>query len=293
MNIQKAIDIYLNWKKAHTNVAYDRYQVRLNQFRDYIGAKTDIKNVTGDSIINFHNGMENEYSLGTIAYSARILKNFFEFWKGRDPLLLNPKEIIPIRYTPSQTQVVSQEDFEDMNLALDERNFGDLEKKLVINLLWDTGMRISELADMKLSDISPVNEKGLRTAQVRTRKTMRYNLVVWGSKTNELLTKYLGMRLDMDALENNLLVNPKTYKRYTIRTYQRWIKEISLMAQIDGNISCHGFRHGKGHHILNTGGNVRDVQALLRHVKPESSFNYLQLNASQYLKVAEKYLMTA
>lgn len=293
MKIDKAIEIYLQWKQAHTNVAYDRYSVRLKHFKRFVGESIEIQKITGNDIIRFHNQMELSYSLGTVAYSTRILKNFFEFWKGRDQLLLNPKEIIPIRYTSADREILTFEDFEDLNLALDEDTIKGLQQKLVINLLWDTGMRVSELCDMKLQDIGKIEQNGLRTAKVRTRKTMRYNLVVWGVETNRLLNKYLTQRILVDAKEDKLLLNPKTEKGYTPRTMQRWMKEICSAAMLEKDISPHCLRHSKAHAILDAGGNIRDVQALLRHVKPESSFNYLQLNATRYLQVASKYLQVA
>lgn len=124
--------------------------------------------------------MEKHYSPATIAYSARILKNFFWFWHGRQETKLNPKEIIPIKFINADKDIVLVSDFEDMTDLLDERFYSQLQKKLVLHLLWDTGMRVSEPMDIKLKDIGSKGKNNLRTAKVRTRKTMRYNLVVWG-----------------------------------------------------------------------------------------------------------------
>ena len=61
---------------------------------------------------------------------------------------------------------------------------------------------------------------------------------------------------------------------------------------LDKNITPHSFRHGKANYILDQGGSVRDVSALLRHVKPESSFQYMQLSKKRYEDVARRYLTT-
>ena len=162
----------------------------------------------------------------------------------------------------------SQEDLDDMSDLLEVNNLQDLQKKLIIHLLWDTGMRLSELLDIKIDDINEQGIDGLRTAKVRTRKSMRYNLVIWGSDTNDLMNRYLGIRLCMDCESKKLLVNPKTEKVFTPRSVQRWITELSEMANLDKKITPHSFRHGKANYILDQGGSVRDVSALLRHVKP-------------------------
>ncbi len=179
-----------------------------------------------------------------------------------------------------------------MNSLLDDRFLSDLQKKLVLNLLWDTGMRVSELYDLKLSNISEQGIHGLRTAKVKTRKSMRYNLVVWGIGANELLNKYLGIRLCMKTNAEELFINKKTGKPFNVRSIQRWIKDLAKMASLDKNITPHSFRHGKANYILDQGGSVRDVSAILRHVKPESSFHYMQLSQERYKAVASKYLQT-
>ncbi len=249
--------------------------------------------ITGDDIIDFHKSMEPIYSPTTIAYSARILKNFFWFWHGRGQTEINPKEIIPIRFINADKAIVTQSDFEDMNFALGNDTLANLQKKLVLNLLWDTGMRVSELLDVRLSNISSQNFNGLRTAKVRSRKTMRYDLVVWSAQTNELLNQYLGIRLCFPMASEYLLLNRKTGKPFTSKSVQRWIKDIADMAMIDKDITPHSFRHGKANAILEHGGTVRDVGALLRHVSPSSSFNYLQLSEHRFLQTAGKFLRTA
>jgi len=188
--------------------------------------------------------------------------------------------------------VVSIGDFQDMNGLLEVNTLVDLQKKLVLNLLWDTGMRLSEMLDIKINDIGDKGRDGLRAAKVRTRKSMRYNMVVWGSETDDLLNRYLGIRLCIDCESQQLLINPKTEKPFNPRSIQRWIKDLSTLAGINKVITPHSFRHGKANYILDCGGSVRDVSAILRHVKPESSFQYMQLSTKRYQDVARRYLTT-
>lgn len=284
--------LYLEWKQTHTSSAYTTYKIRLQQFEAFIYPKTELDEINGDDIVAFHRSLEEKYSLNTIAYSARVLKNFFWFWHGRGETTFNPKEIIPIRFVSADKEIVTPEDLEDMSDLLSVDNISDLQKKLVIHLLWDTGMRLSELLDIKISDIGEQGSDGLRTAKVRTRKSMRYNLVIWGETTNDLINRYLGIRLCIESESDRLLINPKTHKPFTPRSIQRWITKLSDMAMLDKTITPHSFRHGKANFILDQGGSVRDVSALLRHVKPESSFQYMQLSQKRYKDVARKYLDT-
>jgi len=141
-------------------------------------------------------------------------------------------------------------------------------------------------------ELSPVDKEGFRTVQVRTRKTMRYNKIVFSPKTNELLVKYIALRICIDTPTDALFVpsRVRTGKGITTKSIQRWIKQIAKDAMIDKSITPHSFRHGKAHAILDQGGNVRDVQAILRHRNPASSFNYLTLNNQRYVDTAKKYI---
>lgn len=292
MLIEQAINEYLLWKQSHTTTASYSYKVRLSDFKDYFGKNRELASISGNDIVQYHNEMTSRgFSLTTVSYSARILKNFFDFWCGRGKTSLNPKEIIPIRFAPKEKAVVTQEDFEDMTEILNEGYFDDITKKLILCLLWDTGMRVSELCEMTLESIQEPNKTGLRTARVRSRKSMRYNLIVWGKKTNDLLTKYLGVRLCKYPNNDYLFVSPKLKNtNLSTRTIQRWVKELKEMVSIDKDITPHSFRHGKAHNMLNKGANMRDVQAILRHVNPMSSFHYVAVNEPQYLQIASKYL---
>lgn len=293
ITLQEAIHQYLYWKSSYVLVAVDRYKVRLEHFKKRIGLDTPIVEINGTTIIAYHKQMEEKegYSRATVAYSARILKNFFEFLQGRGIQCLNPKEIRPMKFISPEKDIVTPSILKQMDAVLFEQFFPDLTKKLVIHMLYDTGMRVSELCDLNISDIETMSEDGLRCASIRRRKSLLYNTVVWGRETNRLLNLYLGIRLCIGRSDTDaLLITRKTGKRITTRTIQRWIEEICQMAGIEKEITPHSFRHGKAHQVLNQSGNVRDVQAILGHVNPHSSFSYLSLNRKNQIEVSGKYL---
>lgn len=294
MSIEEAIEQYLLWKSTHTTSAFKSYRVRLKHFKQYIGQDREITSISGDEIIQYHNKMATDgmYQNSTIAYSGYILKDFIKFWSGRGLTNLNPLEIKPMKFISPTKDVVTKADFEEMCECLSKSSFVDLTKLLVLHLLWDTGIRVSELCDIKLSDLREPNKDGIRSCMVRTRKTMRYNLVAWSKETNNLLNDYLGVRLCICQESPFLIISPERPigKKITTRTIERWIKSICNRSMIEKNITPHSFRHGKAHYMLDNGANVRDVQAVLRHVNPQSSFNYMTLNETRYLEIATKYI---
>lgn len=292
LSLQSAVEEYLQWKMSYAPTAASRYYNRLMPFVRYIKPHTIISTISTADVISFHKQMKQDgYSPKTIQYSCVILKNFFTFWQGRGLCTLNPVEIRPMKCISPDKELIHKEEFEQMSKSLDERFFSDLTKKLIIHLLWDCGMRVSELCEINISDIEETSKPGIRCAKIQRRKTMRYNIVVWGSETNRLLNLYLGMRLCLDYPTDALLVcRNGNEKRITPRSIQRWIKEIAVKAAINKNISPHCFRHSKAHRVLDKSENVRDVQCVLGHSSPLSSFHYLGLNKERQLSVSEKYL---
>lgn len=290
--LQIALEEYLNWKMSYAPIAAIRYHDRLKLFIQFKGEQTHISQVAINDIISFHNGMKEQgYSPKTIEYSCVILKNFFKFWSGRGMTSLNPVEIRPMKCLSPDKHLISAIEFRRMSDSLDERFYSELIRKLAIHLLWDCGMRVSELCDINISDIEETSTAGIRCAKIRRRKARRYNIVVWGKETNRLLNLFLGLRLCLDYPSDALLVSQKGKgERITPRTIQRWVNEVAQMASIDKKLSPHCFRHSKAHRVLDKSENVRDVQCVLGHSSALSSFHYLGLNKERQLQVSEKYL---
>lgn len=293
VSFEKGIEVYLKWKKSYAPSASKRYRTRLSHFMRYTGRSISLNEITGEQIVSFHNSMISEqgYAPGTVSYSIIILKDFFEFWGSRGQSNIRTKELKRIRYATPVKETINETEFKLLTSNLDTRYYDDLLVKLVFSILWDTGCRVSEVCDLNLSDLMDTRIQGHRCASIRRRKSMKYNVVTWSKETNELLNTYLGIRLDMPIKTDALFVA----KRYssqglTTRSVQRWVSKHVAHAGLNKNISPHSFRHSKAQRILSQSQNVRDVQAVLGHTNPASSFNYLNLNHEKLLEVSMKYL---
>ncbi|MBK7957204.1 MAG: tyrosine-type recombinase/integrase [Bacteroidetes bacterium] len=297
ITINNAIEQYLNWKSTYTISAVKAYKPRLLTFMEFVGEGSLLSDINPIQVSAFINHIRyekifrgNNYSLATVSYSLNILKNFFDFWNGRGLSNVNPKEFRNIRYVKTLTEVVTKDDVSAMERTLNPRYYEDIIKILVIKLLWDTGMRVSELCDLKLGDIKEINPFGQRSAKIRTKKTMQYNYVMWSKETDAILNQYLGIRLCLNVDHDYLLMSRKSRSSINVKTIQRWIKDIAKNALITKNITPHSFRHGKAHNLVDRGAHHRDIVAILRHSNPASTYHYLTLNEHRFSEVAGKYL---
>jgi integrase/recombinase XerC len=107
-----------------------------------------------------------------------------------------------------------------------------------------------------------------------------------------LLKKYVAIRLSLcDNPKNDALFPSRVdaNKKITARTIQRWVKDFITILDLDANITCHSFRHGKAHKILSQSGRQEDVKAILGHNSIISSDRYTRLNVDEQRRLQTQY----
>jgi len=295
IELKEAIEKYIKWKRRNISTAETRYLSALNNLKAYLG-NCLLHEVSGDDIVQYDEFLENAgYSASTRALNLRIIRNFIVFWDGRGQVNFSPKEIIPPQPDTPRQVVVEEEEFEQMCAILNPENIFDLQKLVAIRLLWETGMRVSELVNLRLEDLVR-GSNSIWVARVLSCKKKgqdKYDLVAWGTTTNSLLQEYVAHRLTTDISPVYVfksLSRNQSREQITERSLQRWIRELAERALITKKITPHSFRHGKGHQILSKGGDLIDVQKILRHKNINSTLHYTRLNPSKYLTRASRFI---
>lgn len=289
MKVSKAIQVYLSWKATYTQKAPITYKVHLQRFEAYMGQNKNIEFISLEQIVTFQHHLKSVLSPAGVAFSTIIIKNMFQFLLRQKIGVLDPWLIKIPKFEVHSHKTLEREDFEKMNDCLGVGEFYELEVKLIINMLWDTGMRVSELVSLNLSDLN----LQARMAQVVTRKNRQLRWIMWGHETHELLLKYLGIRICLNQQPYLFMAHEGARRdRINVRTAQRWIKSACKRAGIVVKITAHSFRHAKAHRILNMGGGVVEVGKILGHSEsnPMAAFSYLRLNVREFTEVAAKFL---
>jgi site-specific recombinase XerD len=168
-------------------------------------------------------------------------------------------------------------------------DFWELQKLVIVRILYETGVRVSELCDLNISDIDP--EKS--STVIRTKKTAKMRQIFWSVETHLFIREFLEQRKILNSTPAFFVakfLDGTPTKRMTVRTVQRIIKSLCFKSGIGKQISPHSFRHGKAHRILDLGGNTKQVQAILGHQSPMSSFTYMQWNDKELEDAAKMFL---
>ena len=162
-------------------------------------------------------------------------------------------------------------DFYDHNLFISSRN------KTIIDFMYSTGCRVSELINIEESDID------IDDAFVRLEgKGSKQRIVPLGSKLLVNLEKYLELRNQFKNIKNNNLFISKSYKKLDRTAVFRIIKSTGVKVGINTSIYPHILRHSAATHMLEGGCDLRTVQEFLGH----SSVSTTQI----YTKVTKAFL---
>jgi len=142
---------------------------------------------------------------------------------------------------------------------------------LILNLLYDTGIRVRELTRLRACDFDRVH----RTIMIRNSKGNKSRVVFYGIEVQNILNTYCLVRGSVP--KNTLLESYKEKGQpLTMRGVQFIIRRIVKRSGIKKRVSPHTLRHSFAVHYLNEGGSLFDLQKLLGHENITTTLHYLK-----------------
>ncbi len=151
--------------------------------------------------------------------------------------------------------------------------------RLMIELLYGAGLRVSELINLKIKDLDLDKSYGF----VRGGKGNKDRIFILPKIVCEKIENLIEIE-HLDNDENLFLTNKG--KKYSVRTIQEIVKKSAKLAGLNsGEIHCHTLRHSFATHLIEQGQTVSEVQSLLGHKSPETTFVYLHTATPNMIKV--------
>lgn len=283
------------WKATYASRASINYRIWLERFVEVCGDKPIEDYEIGD-FVKYKHWLEARYKSYSLQFATVVIKNFFQFFKNQNYLCrLNPSQIRLPRFTATSHRAVTEEEFEKIISVIPKNEFMPIRDALVIRMLWDTGMRVSELCDLNLSQI----DERKKSAVISTKKTGKKRIIVWSAETHYYLMKYMSLRLKLphiskaEALFVGWQGNKGWSYRITPRTVQWRTKSYVNRAGIKEKITPHSFRHGWAHKRRDQNASLAFIQRGLGHLNPISTFIYEQYNDREFEITAGNYLKIA
>ena len=224
-----------------------------------------------------------QYSPATMARKIATLRSFHRWLEKRSLIAINP--MLMIR-TPKQSKrlpkAIDVIQVEKLLSAPDHTNILGARDRAILETLYSTGIRVSELVGINRGDI---DEAGA-TLIVRG-KGRRERIVPLGTHALAALRHYGGM---LDTLTNGSVQGPdpqaplfinKHGGRLSTRSVRRKVSKYLAQAGLDPNISPHTLRHSFATHLLDNGADLRSVQELLGHQSLSTTQVYTHLTSQR------------
>ncbi len=253
---------------GYSEKTIETYSGYVEEFLGFVSWK-EPKSIARGEVISFLAGKKGRGAKGsTVALVFAALKFFFHNHLKRRIMddIKRPKrgKKLPV--------VMTRDEVGRMIRAAD----GGLER-LVLMLLYSTGLRVSEAVNLKTTDLS-LEEK---TAVVRGGKGNKDRLVILSSLWAEEAGKYLSGR----KTKSEFVFAKKNGKKLSTDTIQRIVRRCRKKAGIKKKITPHSFRHSFATHLLESGENIRKIQELLGHSDLSTTQIYTSVSTDELKKV--------
>jgi integrase/recombinase XerC len=221
-------------------------------------------------------------SRSSMARHLSTLRSFFKYLMREGMVEANParsvatpkrEKHLPSVMQPSDVALLLEQPDTSRPLGLRDRAF--------LELLYASGLRISELVGVNIDDVE------LRARLVKVRgKGAKERIVPFGTKAEEAIRAWLAAR-EAPPDEEALFVNHRG-GRITTRSVHRLFDRYVRAAALRAGISPHTMRHSFATHLLNAGADLRSIQELLGHASLSTTQKYTHLNDWQLIAVYKK-----
>lgn len=230
---------------------------------------------------------EKQYSKATIARKLATLRSFYKFLVKRNQLTSNP--VVAVR-TPKQDKKLPRFlEYEEIKKLLDTPsldNWLGARDRAIMETLYSTGIRVSELVALNMDDIDFLGE----VVHIRG-KGKKERIAPIGSSALQVIQHYMEYR--NKRAQNNVNFDSKVLfvnkhgRRLSTRSVRRKMDKYLKMAGLDPAISPHTLRHSFATHMLNNGADLRSVQELLGHQSLSTTQVYTHLTTTKLKDVYE------
>lgn len=285
----KEFQDYLLMERGLSENSIFSYSYDLKKFHSYITRhKKDFLEVKTEDISNFLKEQKRKkISSRSLARAVAALRQFYRYLKEDKRVEVNPVDRIQ---TPEVKKTLPDyltlEEINELFSAIREDDPYEIRDKAIFELLYSSGLRISEACNLRMGDIDLEN----MFLTVRG-KGGRERLVPFGQKSMNILLKYLESARD-DILKNRFseyLFISKKGDFLNRKSVWRLLKKYLARTKIKKDITPHTFRHSFATHLIENNADLRSVQELLGHIDISTTQVYTHLAGRTLKEVHKKF----
>jgi len=259
---------YIEIEKGRSVKTVENYDRYLNRFLTYAKAKSP-SDITEQVVrefrivLNRSGGVSGTMKKNTQNYHLIALRAFLEFLRKRDIESLNPERIELAKTAGRDLDLITADELNRIMKAPAGPELAALRDRAMLELLFSTGLRVSELCNLNQDIDLSRDEFSVRG------KGEKVRVVFLSPSAKKAVAEYLQKRGDMsEALfvsYGRAGAKGKDLPRITPRSVERLVKQYAIKAGITRKVTPHVIRHSFATDLLENGADLRSVQALLGH----------------------------
>ncbi|MBU1084689.1 MAG: tyrosine recombinase XerC [Candidatus Omnitrophota bacterium] len=264
---------YIRVEKNYSDHTLRSYKADLKELSEFLEGK-DPGVITHLDLRRFMAELRQRgSSKRTVVRKLSAIRSFFRFLIREKYLNKDPSQSI---FTPKidkrLPEFLGTEEIMRLVTSPDTGSTYGMRDRAILEVLYSTGMRVSELVGMNAADVDLISG----TVKVRG-KGKKERLALLGKEAQKAVRYYLDKRGD----GNKAVFLNKNRTRLTDRSVRRIVDKYVKVCSIENNISPHSIRHSFATHLLNNGADLRSVQELLGHKNLSTTQIYTHMGSQR------------
>ncbi len=299
MSVAEAIDRYLAHLRAERGASphtLRAYASDLAQFRAFLedceGPPPAVEELDHRVIRRFLARVQRGRSAATGARKLSSLRGLFDHLVALGALPANPARRVRMPKVPRRlpTHLSRDEAAGLLGQAGGAETARARRDAAILELLYGSGLRASELAGLDVAALAPLLAGGEEGALLRVRgKGRKEREVPVGPPARVALRRYLEVRGQLDPAEGEdaVFLNARG-GRLSDRSLRRVVKQAGLVAAVLKDLHPHALRHSFATHLLEGGADLRAIQEMLGHASLATTQRYTHLTVEQLMEIYER-----
>ncbi|MBU4348380.1 tyrosine-type recombinase/integrase [Patescibacteria group bacterium] len=292
-NLLKQYLDYLELEKNRSIKTRENYERYLKSFIKF-GDIKKVEDIDINKVMQFRLWLARKDNNGkklkriTQSYYVIAIRTFLKFLAKKDYKVLSPDKIELPKITRRQIEIIEYQELERLLNAPDTTTMRGLRDKAILETLFSTGLRVSELCNLgryfnlERGEIA-VRGKGEKIRVVFLSDTAKNSIKKYLDKRSDVLDcLFISLSKEIKKKENK---NPKVIGKITPRATQRLIDFYKRKAGITKNITPHQIRHQFATDLLMNGADIRSVQELLGHSNISTTQIYTHITNKQLKEI--------
>lgn len=269
------------------------YLVDLMQFLAFLkkkdasfveGGELGVRKITSDTIREYLASILQEKSAPSVARKLATLRTFFQYairrgWTDKNPA----KEVASPKVPKRVPKFLTVDEVFALLAASHGEDEASQRDEAVLELLYSSGLRVSELVGLNVSDLDLKDE----TVRVLG-KGGKERIVPVGTKAREALERYLTLRVSTPRNIATAIFLNRSGDRISVRSVERMVTKYLRRAGIQKAVTPHVLRHTFATHLLGAGADMRGIQELLGHASLSTTQRYTHVGIEKMMEVYDK-----